>query len=527
MGSIVVKSGTKVSSQTDDAAAKPGDGPADAVELADDQREVSSNKLRLFLLLVVPLLAIIVALIFYMRGGRYVSTENAYVKSNVLAISSDVSGRAIEVLVKDNEFVRRGDLMFRLDAEPLELDVMQAQAQMDVARADIEALRAEHREALVSVSEASSRVEYLRREFQRQKSLKAQGLGGGQAHDEARFELRAAQQRVTVLNERTRKSLATFNGNPDLPVEKHPTYLRASVAHEMALSRLAKTTVVAPADGVVSNVQLQAGEYVEAGEAIFSLIETNHVWVEANLKETQLTHIKEGQQATLEVDAYPDVEWQATVASIAPATGAQFTLLPPQNATGNWVKVVQRVPVNLQVHAAEDAPILRAGMTVSVTIDTEHQRQAPSFLRDLAAVDAKPARVVTQSQELLQTRSNAAAVVDTELAKATADSAQATAPGQVTLIEEQSPDQFTVELARTDEIESLKGLFDKLPVEQAVMLYQLQNGADGKNIYGLSTGLFVSKVQAYQTLASLPLEARRFGPLVRQVGAVQKELITN
>lgn len=511
--------------------------PTDQALTAADQPAAANNRLRLILLLIVPLLAILVALFFYLRGGRYVSTENAYVKSNVIAISSDVSGRAVEVLVNENQLVQRGDVLFRLDAGPLKLDVKQANAQLDVARAEIEALRAEHSEALVSVAEANSRVEYLRREFERQKSLKKQGLGGGQAHDEARFELRAAQQRVNVLNERTRKSLATFNGNPDLPVAEHPTYLRASVAHEMAETQLAKTAIVAPADGIVSNVQLQPGEFVAAGSAVFSLIENKHVWVEANLKETQLTHIEEGQQATLKVDAYPDIEWQATVSSIAPATGAQFTLLPPQNATGNWVKVVQRVPVNLQVEADEDAPVLRAGMTVSVRIDTERQRQAFHLIRNLIAADTTPGTVpvVTQSQQFAKTRvvlveeadslHAEASIVNNSKGEAWSRSDKKEHTSLVMFIEEQSPRQFTLELARSTDISSLKVLFDKLPADQAVMLYQLQPESDSKGKYGLASGLFESRAQADEALASLSADAKKFTPSVRRVGAVQKELI--
>lgn len=518
------------------------------LSVADEEVVAAGNsKLRLFLLVVVPLVAIIVAVVLYLRGGRYISTENAYVKSNVVAISSDVNGRAVEVLVKENQLVSKGDVLFRLDANPLKLDVKQAQVQMDVARADIEALRAEHSEALVSVTEANARVEYLWREFERQKSLKKQGLGGGQAHDEARFELRAAQQRVTVLKERTRKSLATFNGNPDLPVEEHPAYLSASVAYEMAMSQLGKASIVAPANGIVSNVQLQVGEFVEAGTAVFSLIENSHVWVEANLKETQLTYIKEGQKAKLKVDAYPDVEWQATVASIAPATGAEFTLLPPQNATGNWVKVVQRVPVNLLVEAAEDSPVLRAGMTVSVRIDTEHQRQMPAFIDNLVADDdeTRPARVVTQTSE--QTAPNTAiktptvnkpTVVAKQVSvaeptpKAGVGSGENTInssqnPGLVTLIEEQSPEQYTLELARADDISSLRVLFDQLPSDKEVMLYQLQSGSGSDGMFGLAAGLFVTRSQADEALEEFSVEAGQRKPTVRQVGDVQKELFVN
>ena len=149
---------------------------------------------------------------------------------------------------------------------------------------------------------------------------------------------------------------------------------------------LERTVVRSPTQGVVSNVDLQVGEYVEEGKPVFSLMSTSGLWVEANLKETQLTHVREGQNATLSVDAYPQFEWESRVASLSPGTGAEFSLLPPQNATGNWVKVVQRVPVRLDIVQDPDAPTLRAGMSVTVKIDTEYERPLPGFVQSALAI---------------------------------------------------------------------------------------------------------------------------------------------
>ncbi|MGB7184562.1 MAG: HlyD family secretion protein, partial [Burkholderiaceae bacterium] len=171
---------------------------------------------------------------------------------------------------------------------------------------------------------------------------------------------------------------ANLGGDINIDYDAHPAYQAAQYRLDLARTRERQTVVRAPADGVVSNMTLQAGEYVKQGQAIFSMVNDSNVWVEANLKETQLTHLEKGQRATLSIDAYPDVEWQAVVSDIAPATGAEFALLPPQNATGNWVKVVQRVPVHLHIELQPDAPRLRAGMTVTASIDTGRERGWPA-----------------------------------------------------------------------------------------------------------------------------------------------------
>ncbi len=505
-----------------------------AVESAHDEAHVNAapkqnSKLRALLFLL-PIVVFVIAFAFYLHGGRYVSTENAYVKSNIIAVSSDVSGRVVEVHVTDNQLVKKGAVLFRLDSESMQLDVMQTEAQKAVVRAEIESLRAEHREALVSADEANARVRFLRQEFERQKKLKSQGLGGGQEHDEALFELRAAQQRVVVLNERIQKTLISFNGDPDMPVEDHPLYLQARVANEMAQSQLAKTTVLAPANGVVSNLQLQSGEFLEAGNPAFTLIESARVWVEANLKETQLTHVKEGQKATLEVDAYPGVEWQAIVSSIAPATGAQFTLLPPQNATGNWVKVVQRVPVSLQVHSPENAPVLRAGMTVTVQIDTEHQREILSWLRNFRPTDASADSI----SEITDSDKKPVRVFEQKtLQKVAPAYPDLTLTGTaVAEINEQNPDVYTVELLRTNDIGSLGEVMSQLPLDNAVMVYRLQDKQNGDGEFGLATGLFDSRAQADELSAQLnslhpESVAQIRNPVVYQVGDLQDLILTD
>jgi membrane fusion protein (multidrug efflux system) len=194
---------------------------------------------------------------------------------------------------------------------------------------------------------------------------------------------RAAKRRLDSLREKTNQVLAGLSGDPNLAVERHPRYAEARAAWDAAMLDVTRSHIKAPVAGVVSNMKLRKGEFVEKGAPMFSLIESGPPWVEANYKETQLTHMRVGQRATVVADAYPDVEFPAAVEAIAPATGAEFAVLPPQNATGNWVKVVQRVPVRIKVGQPPGFPQLRAGMTVTVGVDTGRARGLPRTVQKL------------------------------------------------------------------------------------------------------------------------------------------------
>ena len=342
---------------------------------------ISRFALRTLLLVLVPLAAVAIGIYLYAESGRYITTENAYIKSNVIAISSDVSGRIEWVGIDDNTFVRKGQILFRLDQQPFRIALERSEAELDLVRAQVEHLRADYHEAVAEVAREEERVKFLTRQLARQQTLKDRKLASEQAYDLAAHNLSLAKRQVRVLRQRVQRALQSLGGNPDIKVEEHPRFLRARTERDQAAIAFAGTSIEAPVDGIVSNMKLQAGEYAEEGHAVFSIIENEKVWVEANLKETQLTHVLEGQLASITVDAYPGVEWPATVATIAPATGAEFSVLPPQNATGNWVKVVQRIPVLLDVEQTPTVNPLRAGMTVTVAIDTERERPMPASLR--------------------------------------------------------------------------------------------------------------------------------------------------
>jgi membrane fusion protein (multidrug efflux system) len=358
---------------------------------------------RVLLLGVVPLVAIAAGLYLYYTGGRYVSTENAYVRAEIIAISTDVDGRVTKVNVTNNQHVVRGTELFRLDPKPFRLQVGEAEAQMHMAQVSIDTMRADYREAVASIKPARQQVRHLQRRLNRQSKLLKRGLITPETHDDASHELSMARQEVATLKQRAQRVLANLGGDAKISYDAHPAYQAARFRLDMARTRVRQTVVLAPADGIISNMQLQVGEFAKQGQPIFSLVNDSNVWVEANLKETQLTHLTTGQRATLSVDAYPDEQWQAIVSDIAPATGAEFSLLPPQNATGNWVKVVQRVPVRLQIEPRPDAPRLRAGMTVTAEIDTKHQRQWPRPFGDPPSdvLDSAARDPATQSRETI------------------------------------------------------------------------------------------------------------------------------
>ena len=336
---------------------------------------------RALLLLGVPLIVVAAALYFYAEGGRYVETENAYVKAHIVAVSAEVAGRVAEVAVRDNQAVAQGQLLFRIDAVPFEMALARASAQLANARTEVETLRAEYRVALADAAEAEERIRFLGLQLERQRRLKEQGMVREDAYDEARHNLEAGRARLTALLERAARGLAGLGGDAKLPAGNHPRVREAQAAHDTAALELARTRVLAPTAGIVSNLKLQPGMNVTRGVAAFSLIQAGEPWIEANFKETQLAGMRVGQVARVVADAYPGVEWRARVSAIAPATGAEFAFLPPQNATGNWIKVVQRVPVLFAIdpagQAAGERPALRAGMTVSVSIDTGRSRGLP------------------------------------------------------------------------------------------------------------------------------------------------------
>ena len=372
-------------------------------EAANKAVIVVHRAVRVLLLVVVPLIAVVTGLYVYATSGRLVETDNAYVKANIVAISASVSGRVVEVAARDNQPVEAGALLFRLDPVPYQIAVDGARAQMDVVRTVVQSLGAEYRATLQEAAEGRERIDFLARQFERQERLKEKGMTRGDTYDEARHNLEAAKHRLASIREKTNRVLAELSGDPHMPVERLPRYAEARAAYDAAMLDLSRALIKAPFAGVVSNMKLQVGEFVEKGAPMFSLIESGPLWIEANYKETQLTYMTVGQPAKVVADAYPDHEWPASVEAIAPATGAEFAVLPPQNATGNWVKVVQRVPVRIKVEQPPGKPQLRAGMTVTVSVDTGRPRGLPRVVQKLVDDGWLP-RFLVPSSAIADTR---------------------------------------------------------------------------------------------------------------------------
>jgi len=346
---------------------------------------------RVVLLLVIPLLCVFAGVTYYYSGGRYVTTENAYVKAPILTIASEIPGRVAKVFVQENQVIRPGQILLLLEEMDFELALKEAEAERVGTMHEIENRRAEFRHAAAEIQIAEERRRFLQSQFAREQKLMKKGIGRGAKLDEARHLLRAAERSLSAARERRAGILATLGGDPKLPIEAHPIYIAAAARVNRARLNLDRTTLVSRIGGVIAKMNLEAGEYIDDGKAVFAVVQSGKSWIEVNLKETDLTHVKYGQKATFVAESYPEIVWQATVDSISPATGAEFAVLPPQNASGNWVKVVQRLPVRLKILSTEDQemPELRAGMSVSVTIDTGHQRKAPPFISQVLAASRK------------------------------------------------------------------------------------------------------------------------------------------
>ena len=330
---------------------------------------------RRVLLVLGPLLFAVAGLYVYLSGGRYVSTDNAYLRADKLNIATDVPGFVAEVAVRDDQKVEKGQLLLRLEDEPFRIALAGTQAQLGMVRNEIESLQATYRQNLAQVEQARVDLAYFDTEFARQKGLITKQATTQTTFEQSRRDLQTARERVAVLQREAEATLAQLGGRADDPVENNPRYRHALSEVDKAMRDLRHTVVKASMAGIVTNVDhVQLGSYLPAAQPAFDLVATDHVWVEANPKETDLTYMKVGDSAEIVVDAYPSRKWSSVVDSISPASGAEFSVLPPQNASGNWVKVVQRVPVRLRLDLPPDAPPLRAGLSAEISIDTGHRR---------------------------------------------------------------------------------------------------------------------------------------------------------
>ena len=333
------------------------------------------RRVRALLFVLLPLI-LIIALIFYALGGGTISTDNAYVEADTVGISTDVSGIVGQVSVKENQPVARGQILYTLRDQQYRFALDRANAQLLTVRDGLLAQQASYREMQARIAQAQYDLGYSQVQFKRAQNLARVHIVSKTGYDTAHRDLSSAQQALASLDEQLAGIAAGLNGHPTGPVEQYPQYLGALAARNEAAREFAHTVVRAPFNGIVTSVpSIQPGRYLAASVTGFYLVDTDHVWVHANPKETELTYVRPGQAVTVTVDTYPGETWHGSVASISPAAAQQFSLLPAQNTSGNWVKVVQRIPVRIAVDTSDrNLPPLRAGMSVEVSIQTGHSR---------------------------------------------------------------------------------------------------------------------------------------------------------
>lgn len=333
---------------------------------------------RLVLLVVVPLLAALVVGIVYLRGGRHVETDNAYIKADKVPVSAEVSGTVREVLVEENQYVAAGQSLFRLDPAPFQLAVAKADAQLAQVRTDLAALKASYREKQAEIVLAQTKQAFAQKDLRRQADLVARNFISAVKFDDAKQSTDLAGLQIEALRQDLNRISEALGGSIDAPVENHPSYRVARAELDQARLDLERIDVRALLPGIVSKPP-KPGQYVGAGATALVLVVSGDLWVEANFPETDLTYVHPGQPVTIKVDMYPDTTWKGVVDSLSPATGSEFSVIPAQNATGNWVKIAQRVPVRIRIEAVPNAPQLRAGLSTIVDIDTGHRRRVLGF----------------------------------------------------------------------------------------------------------------------------------------------------
>jgi membrane fusion protein (multidrug efflux system) len=377
----------------DEIAENPRPQPAAPAEIRSKAPTPGTDKVRrlrrrdwirrgLFALLPLVLL---VGAYFYVTGGQVMSTDDAYVQADKVGISTDVSGIVQDVAVKDNQHVDAGQVLYRLDPRQFQIALDNSKANLAQIALSIEAMKQDYKRMLSDTAAQQAQVDLDQTNYDRSAMLLKTATVSQAVFDQARYTLDNDKSKLAAQQQLAKVQLAKLGGNPDVVTTDHPQYRQAQAQVDEAQRQLDHTVVAAPFAGTVTNVPAIApGKYLAASTTAFFLVDTDHVWVDATPKETELTYVRPGQPVIVTVDTYPDFEWHGVVESVSPAAAQEFALLPAQNTSGNWVKVVQRVPMRVRLDtSAKNLPPLRAGMSVEVDVDTGHARGLPHLLKAL------------------------------------------------------------------------------------------------------------------------------------------------
>ena len=362
----------------------PGQPPREKVAAAPRRRLLAGlRRYRRFLLLVVlPIVAVIGGVVFYLSGGRYVGTDDTYVGAQKVLITPDISGRIDKVVVKEGQLVHKGDVLFEIDPIPFRLAVDRSKAAVEQAKTSYSNLIANIKIYDQMAELMQQAIDLKQRDVDRKSALVKNSYGSQLDLDNSTNSAITVRAELAFVQQQRSSSLTQLLGNPNLKLDDFPPYYQAQAVLAQAQRDLDHSEMRAPMDGIATLVdQIQLGRFVMAGSPVFTIIDVAKPWVDSNLKESDFTHVVVGQAVEIEVDAFPDHTFKGTVGSLSPGTGAQFAILPPQNATGNFVKVVQRIPVRIYFDPNDPyVKKLKAGMSAYATIDTGHKRTLAGLL---------------------------------------------------------------------------------------------------------------------------------------------------